>query len=403
MSRRDASSPRCTVSSRCTTIRNIGSASDLARDARLLTVLHVDTERGWRGGERQVLWLAAGIRDRGHRSVVVARGDGELARRAADAGVEVVGLTPHGELDLVASFTLRRLIRGSGAAIVHAHTAHAAALAALGTIGTDTAIVIARRVDFPLNRNVGTRLKYGRAQAVIAVSRAVADVVAAGGVRRDRIHVVPDGVDLGRAVKPADAATLEALGVPSGVPLVVQVAALVPHKDPLTFVRAADIVRQRVPGVRALLVGEGSLRAEVQAEVVRLKLDDVVVMTGFRADADELLTAAHVATLSSAEEGMGSVLLDAMAFEVPIAATTAGGIPEVVDHGETGLLCPPRDPPALAGNIVRLLTDPSFAMSVIARARERVKDFSVDRMVERTLAVYDGITAREHRRETGSD
>jgi glycosyltransferase involved in cell wall biosynthesis len=333
------------------------------------------------------------MRDHGHRSVVVARSEDELARRAAAGGVEVVGLTPHGELDLLAAFTLRRLIQGSGANIVHAHTAHAAALAALGATGTAARVVIARRVDFRLRKNLGTRLKYARAHAVVAVSRAVADIVAAGGVRRERIHVVPDGVDLRRRVGPADAATLASLGVPAGVPLVVQVAALVPHKDPLTFVRTLDIVRQRIPAVRALLVGEGPLRAEVEAEIARLKLDDVVIMAGFRTDADQLLAAAHVATLSSAEEGMGSVLLDAMAFEVPIAATTAGGIPEVVTHRETGLLSPPRDASALAANVVRLLTEPALAKSVTAGARERVKAFSVERMVERTLAVYAAVGA----------
>jgi glycosyltransferase involved in cell wall biosynthesis len=194
-------------------------------------------------------------------------------------------------------------------------------------------------------------------------------------------------------VKPADASTLRSLGVPSDVPLVVQVAALVPHKDPLTFVRAVHSAQQQVPAVRALLVGEGALRGAVKDEIARLKLDDVVVMTGFRTDADELLAAAHVATLSSAEEGMGSVLLDAMAFEVPIAATSAGGIPEVVTHGETGLLSPPQNPSALAANIVQLLTNPSLARSLTARARERVKAFSVDRMVERTLDVYSAVGA----------
>ncbi|MGQ0712237.1 MAG: glycosyltransferase family 4 protein [Gemmatimonadaceae bacterium] len=334
------------------------------------------------------------MRDRGHRAVIVARPGDALARRASDRGLEVIGLTAHGELDIRAAAVMRRLIRGSGAHIVHAHTAHAAALAALGYIGTTAHVVIARRVDFPLKRNLGTRLKYGRASAVIAVSRAVAEIVAAGGVRRDRIHVVPDGVDLSCRVTPIPPGTLESFGLPPGSPLVVQVAALVPHKDPLTFVRAIAIARQRVPALRALMVGEGPLRSDVEAEAARLGLDRALVLTGFRTDADELLAAAHVATLSSAEEGMGSVLLDAMAFGVPIAATSAGGIPEVVTHEQTGLLSPPRDAQALAENVVRLLSDHSRAASISARARERVKDFSADRMVERTLEVYASLRPR---------
>ena len=356
----------------------------------MLTVLHVDTERGWRGGERQVLWLARGMRDRGHRAIVVARPGDELATRAADLGLDVIGLTPRGELDIVAARALRRVVVSHGAQILHAHTAHAAALAALASVRTSARVIIARRVDFPLRRNLGTRLKYGRAHAVIAVSRAVADIVARGGVPRERLHVVPDGVDLSRRVEPATAETVRSLGIASNDALVVQVAALVAHKDPLTFVRAMAIVRDRVPAARALLVGEGALRAAAQAEVERLGLGGVVVLTGFRRDADALLAAARVATLSSVEEGMGSVLLDAMAFGVPIAATTAGGIPEVVEHGTTGLLSPPGEPSALGEHIVRLLRDRELATSLAAHARRRVVEFSVDRMVERTLDVYAG-------------
>ncbi len=354
----------------------------------MLTVFHVDTERGWRGGERQVLWLAAGMRSRGHRPIIVARAGDELARRAGALKIDVIEAAPRGELDLFAARALRRAIKRTGAQIVHAHTAHAAALAALATAGTSTPVVIARRVDFPLRRNLGTRLKYGRAQAVIAVSKAVAAVVADAGVARERIHVIPDGVDLSRGVQASSSATLQPLGLIGGESLVVQVAALVAHKDPLTFVRAMAVVRERVPRVRGLLVGDGPLRAVAQAEADRLKLSQTLTLTGFRPDADELLAAASVATLSSVEEGMGSVLLDAMAFGVPIAATRAGGIPEFVIDGETGLLSPPGDASGLAENVVRLLANPDLAASLAARARTRVDEFSVDRMVERTIEVY---------------
>ena len=173
-------------------------------------------------------------------------------------------------------------------------------------------------------------------------------VLERGGIAGDRIHVVPDGVDVHRTVTPATRETLETLGVPREAPVVVQVAQLVGHKDPLNFVRAMARARERVPAIHGLLVGDGPLRADVEREIHALGLNAVVHLAGYRTDADALLAAADVATLSSREEGMGSVLLDALAFGVPIAATRAGGIPEVIIDGDSGLLAERENPAASA-------------------------------------------------------
>lgn len=355
-----------------------------------LRVLHVDTERGWRGGERQALWLARELARRGHESIVAARPGEPFAVRAAEAGLPVIACAPAGELDPLAAWRLRRVVRG-GIDVVHAHTAHALAVAALATWGTNVPLVASRRVDFALRNNAGTRWKYARASIIVAVSRAVARVLEHGGIAADRIRVVPDGVDIHRTVSPASRDVLAALGVPANAPLVVQVAQLVGHKDPLNFVRAMARVRERVPLACGLLVGDGPLRGDVEREIHALGLDDAILLAGYRTDADSLLAAATVACLSSREEGMGSVLLDAMAFGIPIAATSAGGIPEVVVHDESGLLAAPSDPAALGRAIATLLTDDALRTRVRANALTRVHDFSVERMSERTIEVYDSV------------
>jgi glycosyltransferase involved in cell wall biosynthesis len=356
-----------------------------------VNVLHLDTERGWRGGERQTLWLARELATRGHRSVVGARRGEPLAERAADAGLEVIDCSPVSEADVRAALRLRRVIKEREIDIVHAHTAHAVATAALATLRLDVPMVVARRVDFRLRANAATRWKYGRAAVIVAISRAVARVLEESGVAADRIRVVPDGVDVHRTVVPAGTETLASLGVRSGGPLVVQVAQLVGHKDPMNYVRAIARARSRVPSLQALLVGDGPLRAEVEREVRTLGLEGTLHVAGYRTDADALLAAADVACLSSREEGMGSVLLDALAFERPVAATRAGGIPEIVENGVTGLLAERENPDALGEAIASLATDRELAARLAANGKIRVNDFSVERMADRTLAVYEEV------------
>jgi glycosyltransferase involved in cell wall biosynthesis len=365
-----------------------------------IRVLHVDTERGWRGGERQTLWLAAEMAKRGHESVVAARQGEPLAARASAAGLSVVDCRPVSELDPRAAWRLRREILSRQIDVVHAHTAHAVAIGAMATLATGVPLVVARRVDFPLRGNAGTRWKYGRAARIVAVSTAVADVLVAGGVARSRIDVVPDGVDLRRTVEPATAATLAACGVAPNRPLVVQVAQLVGHKDPLNFVRAMAYANRGSTKLQALLVGDGPLRPEVTDEIRRLSLVDVIHLTGFRDDADSLLAAASVACLSSREEGMGSVLLDAMAFGRPIAATIAGGIPEVVVDGESGLLAERENPEALGAAIAHLANDRALADRLAEGGRRRVREFSVEGMTDRTIAIYERVTAESDASKT---
>jgi glycosyltransferase involved in cell wall biosynthesis len=359
-----------------------------------MRILHIDTERGWRGGERQVLWLGTELARRGHASIVAARPEEPLARRVIDAGLEVVPCVPAFEGDPRAVLRLRSVIRRSRIDLVHTHTAHTVTLGAFATLGLDVPLVASRRVDFPPRRNLITRWKYGRATTIVAVSHAVARVLAAAGIPPERVTVVPDGTDVHRVIVPAVADTLASLGIVPGRPLIVQVAQLVGHKDPLNFVRAIAVARERVPDVQALLVGDGPLRAQVEAEVRRLELQSTVRLAGYRTDADALLAAADIAVLSSREEGMGSVLLDALLLGTPIAATLAGGIPEIVEHERSGLLAPPGDAKALGTNIARLLTDGALAARLGAAARARVREFSVERMTERTLEVYERLMAR---------
>jgi glycosyltransferase involved in cell wall biosynthesis len=362
-----------------------------------VSVLHIDTERGWRGGERQVLWLAESLVRSGNQCVIAARPNEPLALRAAELGLRVLPCSPRWEFDPVAASMLSRFIRREGIQVVHAHTAHAASIALL--CAGDAQTVITRRVDFRVGRDWVSKLKYRRASAVIAISDAVADALVASGIDSRQIEIIPSGIDLTRCVQRADVRTLRLLGIPENAPLVVMVAALVKHKDPLTFVKAMKTVVSEIPNAHALMIGDGPLRPEVERAIAQLGLGENVHLAGYRTDADTLLTAADVVALSSREEGLGTVLIDALWMGKPIAATRAGGIPEIVEDGLCGLLSPPEDGPALGSTILQLLLDGALRTRLSIAGRLRASAFSVERTASRTALVYERVTAAARQRK----
>lgn len=358
-----------------------------------ITVLHVDTERGWRGGQRQVLLIGQGLRALGHRVLVAARPAEPLAVRAAEAGLTLVPCSPVSEIDAIAALSLRRVIRRERVQIVHSHSAHALALAAMAVLGTRACLIVTRHTGFRLHDNPFTRWKFSRAHAVIAISRDVERVLVECGIDRERITVVPSGVPLQH---PGDVASREArrsVGVPDGVPLVVQVGALGADKDPVTFLRAVAAAHRIVPTLRALLVGAGPLHGALEAEIAARGLERVVQLTGFRSDAEALIAAADVVALCSVHEGLGTVLAEAMVCAKPVVATATGGIPEVVVDRETGLLAPPGDVEALGAAIVHLLVDRELAARLGRGGLARVSLFSIEATIAATLIVYERVLA----------
>ena len=172
-----------------------------------------------------------------------------------------------------------------------------------------------------------------------------------------RAVTVHEGIDLER-VDAAPPANLHAeLWLPHHAPIVGNVAALVPHKGQRHLIEAAAIVVQQVPDARFVIAGEGELRPALERQIKERHLEKHVFLAGFRPDVLSLHKAFDIFVMSSVTEGLGTSLLDAMACGKPIVATTAGGMPEVVVDGETGLLVPPRDHEAMAAAIVRLLKD----------------------------------------------
>jgi L-malate glycosyltransferase len=328
--------------------------------------LHIDTARTWRGGQNQALLTVLGLRAIGHRTFLMAHPQGELRRRASE-GPDLIPFAPRAELDLTAAWRMTRIIRDVRPTIIHAHDPHGVAVAALAlsyqTYDPHPILVASRRVDFRLRTN---------------------------------------------AFSPAPPLSVhEAYWLPHNAPLAGAVGALVGHKGHRYLIEAAAQVVREVPDARFVILGEGDLRGPLEKLIAELHLEKHVILGGFRPDVLSLLKGFDFFVMPSVTEGLGTSLLDAMACAKPIVASRVGGIPEVVVDGKTGILVPPKDSHRLADAIVRMMQDRAAAAAMGNAGYTRVTErFTVERMVEETLAVYerlDGSARATDRRNRAAD
>lgn len=358
------------------------------------TVLQLDDGREWRGGQRQVLALHRGLLARGVDSRVVCHEGSPLAARLDGEQLPHYALPIAGGHDLAAAWRIARLARAHGATL-HAHSSHAHDLGLWASrLGGRVPLVVSRRVDFPVGGNLLSRHKYRsrRVDLYLAISSAVERELRAAGIGEDRIRRVPSGIDLALTRgTPPDQRWRAQFGLAPGELLFGNVAALAPHKDQATLLRA--FARFAAGGGEGQLVvlGEGKLRGELEALRDELGLAGRVHLPGFADDILPKLAALDLFVLSSQLEGLGTSTLDAMALGVPVCATATGGIVDVVQDGRSGLLVPPSDPDALAAALLRLQRSQSLRAELADGGHARVRDFDVERTAELTLHAYSGL------------
>jgi glycosyltransferase involved in cell wall biosynthesis len=368
--------------------------------------LHIDTARTWRGGQWYVMQTVLGLRARGHRAVLVVHPEGELFRRMQE-GHDLIPLAPRGDIDLTAAWRLSRVLKQLAPEVIHAHDPHAVAMTAtalsIASPQPRPLFVSTRRVVFRLAENSFSRWKYSEVDCFIASCAAVRDRLVIDGIPRARITIVHEGVDVERIARlpPVDAHA--EFYLPTGAPVVFNVAALAPHKGQHHLIDAAALVVRDVPDARFVIVGDGELREALEKQVKDKHLERHVFLAGFRVDALELTKGCDVFAISSINEGLCTALIDAMAMGKPAVATSVGGIPEVMVDGETGYLVPPRDHRAMADRLVFLLKHPEARQSMGRAAYARVRDaFSVDRMIDETAAVYEQQAGRRRAADTAN-
>jgi len=349
------------------------------------------------GGEESFLGLVRGLDRRRFAPHVHVPGEGGMAIELRRVGVPIA-LRP---LPTVRPWTvlaggravrdLRALLSARRIRLVHAHGSRGALYAGLAARRSRVPVIWHVRI---VDRDPwldGLLLRMS--SAVVANSAATAGRFRGRSGSATKVHVVANGVDLERfSPGAADAGLTKTLGLPPEGAVVVYIGRLEHGKGPDLFLQAARVAQRTLPQARFLLVGDGPMRAGLEADA---RAADVrATFVGHQADPRPFLGMAAAVVVPSRQEAFGRVLIEAMAAEVPVVATRVGGIPEVCVDGRNGLLVPPEDPGALAGAIVSTLTDSDATRARVRAAAVDVRArFTLATHVERIQQLYDAVLA----------
>jgi glycosyltransferase involved in cell wall biosynthesis len=358
-------------------------------------VLHLSTARGWRGGEQQLSYLLTALHTQGIRMALCCPENAPLHRRLYPSGIPIYTYSSRGMMHLKLAAFIRRLGTSGAFDLVHTHDSHAHSAAFLASLaGCRLPIIVSRRVDFPVGRHFLSGLKYNhhRIARILCVSDAIRRVMMPAIRREGILMTIHSGIDPARFPSPSKTGKLHALlGLSQDTKLVGNTAALADHKDYPTFLRAAAHVLALRRDVHFVIIGEGPERSHLEALIGASGIGDRVHLTGFREDVPDLLPDVDVLLMTSKTEGLGTSVLDAFACGVPVVATRAGGIPEMIEHEVTGLLAEVGDDVALAKAVLRLLDDALLHQALCKAAGARLGSFTIQATADRTLAVYRSV------------
>lgn len=359
-----------------------------------MRIIHLSAERTWRGGEQQIAYLIEELNLAGLEQLVVCRKNSAFETYCIKNNLPYKSIPFRNQFDISSSLTLKSICRDFNADLIHIHSSHAHAIAVWSYyLGNKTPLVLARKVDFKISSNFLSGIKYNckAIRKIICVSEAIKKIIQQDIDRPEICEVVYDGIDLAKFDAKKNILR-EEFSISADTLLIGNTSAIADHKDYPTFIRVAEELRDKLKA-KFLIIGDGPLKAEMQDLVASKGLKEQVIFTGFRNDIPAILPELDIFLMTSKTEGLGSSILDAFACKVPVIATKAGGIPELVEHELTGLLANPGDHKMLSEYVFRLAHDEMLRNRLIGNAFEKVKLFDKKITAQKTLAIYEAIFA----------
>ncbi len=363
-----------------------------------MRILHLNTEKGFRGGEKQTLYLIEGLSKANPETYLICNKGALLQEKARMIIPEknILEIVMKGEFYIPAIIKIRRFLKDKSIDIIHCHTSHAHTLGYFSSMGLKTKVVVSRRVDFSIYKGrikLLNKIKYNlMCDKIVAISKKIRDILISDRINESKITTIYSGVNVNRIVKVDSESLRKEFNINDGSIVCVNIAALVPHKGQKYLLESFAKVITKHPEAILIIVGEGKLKKELFDLSDFLGLKSNVIFAGYREDIEELLALADIFLMTSVEEGLCTSILDALSLNKIVVATDAGGIPEIIKDEETGILVKKGDSKSIAEGILKVMDNLSFYKEKFKNGKKYVSNnFSVENMVKGNIAVYKEI------------
>ncbi len=361
-------------------------------DPAPIKIIHLSSEGSWRGGEQQIAYLIEELKRNGIESVAIAKRNSSFAKFCEKENIICYTAPFFNSLDFFTAFKISLVARKEKADVIHIHSSKSHSLTIFATLfGLKTPLVLSRRVFFQLSNSTFSEWKYNHPliKKIICVSNATANIVRPHIHDPEKCITIHSGIDIKRfKSKPAKNLLREEFNLSNDQILIGNTSALDHSKDYYTFIDTIEkLVKKGIP-VTTFIIGKGPLEKDLKEYAERKNLKNSIIFTGFRSNVSELLLCLDIFLITSTVEGLGTSVLDSFASRVPVVATNAGGIPEMVKHEQTGLLAEAKDSSTLAAYVERLINSQSLRDELVENAYALVLTFSKESTAAQTKTVY---------------
>ena len=358
-----------------------------------MRVLHLSSEKSWRGGERQIAFLIEEHKKMGIDTHIICKRNSSFSRFCKNKNWQFQEASFSGVFDLSTPLIIKNYCKRKKIDLIHLHTSKSHTAGVLSALfGNATNMVLTRRVVFEPKNSSLTKWKYNHSQIkkVVCISKCVREVMSKYLSDQSKCLIVYSAIDTSQSIDKGAFDIRKQYNIKEGTKLIGTVGALSKEKDHKTFINTASILYSKFgPKVKFLVIGDGVEMKNLKDYAEQKGLSSAIIFTGFLNNVLGALSELDYFLFTSKSEGLGTSILDAMLCRVPVVSTNAGAISEIVIHGETGLLSPITDSKSLATNIESLITDGEQRSSLIENAYRKVKHFDKQKMASQIKEVYE--------------